>query len=51
MRTIVIDEETETSEDMIFVMENITEQLKNGFTSGIEPSWSLDGEDEDELSD
>lgn len=51
MRTIVISEGVETSDDMVYVMEIITEQLKNGYTSGIEPSWSLEGEDEPEDSD
>lgn len=47
MRTIVIDEELETSDDFIYVLEHIAGQIREGYTSGIEPSWTLEGEDED----
>lgn len=47
MRTIVISEETETGDEFAYILEHIAGQIRQGYTSGIEPSWSLEGADED----
>ena len=47
MISINIDEETETIDMMCYILENILDQLQNGNTSGIEPSWDIEGEEEE----
>lgn len=49
MITIEIDEETATHNDMVYVLERVLELIKQGYTSGYEPSWSLSGEEEERL--
>lgn len=51
MITIEIDQEVNTHEDMIDVLEEITRLMKQGMTSGYEPAWSLHGEEEVEDKD
>jgi len=46
MRQIKITEEVETAEQMIDLLDNIAEKIANGYTSGHNPSWVLEGEDE-----
>jgi hypothetical protein len=45
MLTIEITEETIDTGDMIDVLERIVTLVKQGYTSGVEPSWSLKGEE------
>ena len=51
MISINIDEETETIDRMCYVIENILEQINNGNTSGINPSWEINGNEEPEPLD
>jgi len=44
MLTIEISEETATPEDMATALRRIADLLDQGYTSGIEPGWSLSGE-------
>jgi len=39
--SINIIAEVETDEELIQVMEHITELLKEGYTSGIQPPWEI----------
>ena len=48
MRTIEVNEETSTAEEMATALERIAELIREGYTSGHEPSWELEGEEEDE---
>ena len=48
MISINIDEKTETINMMYYVLELIKEQLNNGHTSGINPSWNIEGHEEPE---
>jgi hypothetical protein len=48
MITINITEETETKDNMVYVLELISKQISNGNTSGVNPSWEIEGEEEAE---
>lgn len=51
MIRIEISEETETRDGMVYVLEEVARQMNQGITSGIEPSWSLEGEEEEQHED
>lgn len=48
MRTIEINEETRTGEEIAEVLDRVAELIREGYTSGYEPSWELVGIEEDE---
>lgn len=45
MISIEINEEVNTKEDMVYLLEDIARQLRQGNTSGVSPSWSLNEEE------
>lgn len=47
MLNIVIDEEVSSVNGMEWLLEEILKQVRNGNTSGVYPSWSLEGEEEE----
>ena len=47
MIKINIEEEMETREDFIYVLEEIIKQINNGNTSGINPSWDFEGKEDE----
>lgn len=47
MITIKITEEVKTTQEMIYLLENICQQIENGNTSGYYPHWELIGEEEE----
>lgn len=46
MITIEINEEVESNEDMVHLLEEIARSIRSGNTSGVSPSWSLNEEEE-----
>lgn len=51
MLQIQIDEKVKNQDQMIIVLERITELLKQGYIMGYDPDWSLKGKDEDLIVD
>lgn len=51
MINIVIDEEVNTHHDAEMLLEEILRQVRLGNTSGVYPSWSLEGEEEEGSED
>lgn len=47
MISINITEETHTTYDMADMLEHVARQIRSGVTSGVYPSWSLDGSDDE----
>lgn len=45
MITIEINEEVESNEDMVHLLEDIARSIRSGNTSGVSPSWSLNEEE------
>lgn len=48
MITIVVNEESSTTEDMALVLERIVCLIRQGNTSGYDPDWELSGDEEPE---
>ena len=46
MRTIKIYEEVEVGQDFVYVLEEIKKQIEKGNTSGIDPTWEFEGDEE-----
>ena len=51
MLTIDITEEAADAYDMAMALRRISELLLAGYTSGYEPTWRLEGDEEDESGD
>lgn len=47
MITIEIHEEVNTKEDMVYLLEEISRQIRSGNTSGFNPNWSLNESEAD----
>lgn len=48
MINIKIHEEVSTREDMAIILEKIADLIDRGYSSGYDPEWSLEGEEEPE---
>lgn len=48
MITIKIHSEANTHEDVCIMMEHIMDLIRQGYTSGLDPTWELYGEEEPE---
>lgn len=51
MVKIEISEETETIEDLVFLLEEVTRLVKLGFKSGVYPHWEIEGDEETDRID
>jgi len=47
MITFKVTQETETKEEMADALIHIAEMIRMGYTSGINPHWEIDGEEDD----
>ncbi len=45
MISIIIDDEEPTKEALADVLNKISEQIYDGYTSGVYPAWHLEGEE------
>ncbi len=48
MIRLTIQDEYYTTSDLLLALEHIVGLVGRGYTSGIEPNWSVTGEEEDE---
>lgn len=46
MITITIQEEAKTKNDLVYLLQQIAEQIEEGYSSGYNPNWVLSGEEE-----